>query len=362
MGICGTAKLIVEKQQLATKHYHVMPAKKLVYQAMVAMPALFMLGLGFKARTDQDPFEFVCPTPKQNTAILAYANVVRDSAKVPLDPFTAAQARSTRRIAREWVAGADSGELQPLQPVSFDDSMRDGIKSEIMTRNSTTASSILYLAAMEAEDHNWNRAIQDAILGMRVGDVIKYSDYSTVLQGAIYDRRGLKILETAVPHLAPQNRLKLRKDLVFVTPNRDRLHAVVEIERLVFLQYVNRMNPKSTPIETIEPYDGAGFRALAGHFHGELLASAKDDTLPVSRELQRMAEEGEAEDSRLFQQVWAMTDPRAKVKIEPEVVNPPKAHPVMGLPANFDPRKMGPMLGPRESMLHKLEFLRNPAK
>jgi hypothetical protein len=69
------------------------------------------------------------------------------------------------------------------------------------------------------------------------------------------------------------------------------------------------MSPDSTSIETMDTYDGGDFKALAGHFHGELLASSRDDSLPQSRELQKMAEEGEADSCRAYRQILTKTNP-----------------------------------------------------
>lgn len=302
------AKMIVKKQLRATKHFHVLPAKKLVYQAMVAMPAMFLLGLGVKARTEHDPFEFVQPTPRQNEAILAYRHVVADSADIQVDKYRIPVLEATRKLAREWVDGARSGALIPLQPVSFDDSMRDGVKSEIMNRNSAVASAMLLNASIEFDSRQYEKGIQDALLGMEVSNVIKYSDYSTVMQGAIYDRRGLRLIDEALTRVSPQTRLAVRKDLALVRPDADRFQAIQEVERIVFLDYINRMSPESTPIEAIDPADAGKFEA-AGHLHGRLLASARDDTLPASKEAQRMAQEGEAEVVRMYKHTLNLTNP-----------------------------------------------------
>jgi len=303
------AKMIVEKQSQVTKHYHVMPAKKLVYRAMVAMPAVFLLGLGVKARTENDSFEFVRPTPKQNAAILAYGGIVRDSANIPTIDSYGLHLEPVRKVAKEWIAESRSGMLQPLQPAGIDDTMRDGIKAEIMMRNSSTASAMLYGAGLEIGRHQYDQGVEDALLGMEVSDVIKYSDYSSVLQGSLYDRRGFRLLAEALPHVSPQTRLVIRRDLALVAPRTNKFAVVEETERHVFIENLHRMTPDSTSIETMAPYDGGGFKALAGHFHGELLASSSDDSVPQSSQLEEMALEGEVEVHRLYNLVAKKTNP-----------------------------------------------------
>jgi hypothetical protein len=286
-----------------SNHYHVMPAKTLVYKAMVAMPALCLAVLGAKARIEYDPFEFVSPTPKQNADILAYRGVVQHTAALTIDPYSVPDVEKTRRVAYEWVEGAKQGKLVPLTPVSYDDSTRDGIKSEITFRDQAVSALVLFAANQELDSRQYDRAVSDALLGIQVAQVIKYSDYPTVMQGSIYERRGFRVLVSALPHLTPVKRLAVKKELADLGPRPDKFQELVQLQRFMFIDYLRRMGVAGTKIEAIRPFDAHSPFLPTAQFRGTLLASARDDTLPASQQLERLAQDGEADVASTYSQV-----------------------------------------------------------
>ncbi len=282
------------------KHYDVMPAKQLVYKAMVAMPAICLAGLGAKAQIEYDPYEFVTPTPKQNEAILAYTDVVSKSEHAERLAYTSGYLTATRAVGLMWVDGAKSGKLVPLVPVSYDDTSRDGIKAEITQRNQSICSSLIYNANQEKFKGDYANAVSDSLMGIRVAQVLKYSDYPSVMQAGLYERRALKVLIDALPHVPGAQRRQIAAELVNLKPKAERLQQVAGLERFMFIDYLRRMGVDATRIESVRPFASTTVALPTNQFRGSLLASARDDTLPATEQLEQLARSEETDVSNFY--------------------------------------------------------------
>jgi hypothetical protein len=285
------------------KHYHVMPAKQLVFKSMVAMPALFLAALGAKARMEYDPFEFVSPTPKQNAAILAYRGVVLKSQPVTLDRGAQYHPEAVRKVAKEWIAEAKDGTLGALIPVSYDDSSREGVKGEIIQQCQSLSSILLTSAAIEANHGRYQESVDDSIVSLKLSHILKYSDYVSVLQFSLYERRALKLIMRSAPSLTSKQGSSLLAQLADVKPSPDALSRVAASQRVMFIEYLRRMGVDATKIESVRPFDRHSVALPTRRFGTALLVSARDDTVPASDEIEMTANDSEAEMTHAYNQL-----------------------------------------------------------
>jgi hypothetical protein len=206
-----------------------------------------------------------------------------------------------RHIAQEWIKGAEDGQLGPLQPVSYDDTTRDGVKSEITMRNGAVASQLLYVAGHEIDLHQYMKSISDAAMGMRVANVIKYSDYPSLLQSDIYVRRGFRLIGVALSHLPAKDRAAARPLFLGLNSNAEKFKEVQGIEHVMFVEYLRRMHVDSTLIESTRSYTTGADAATMDRYRRTLMASAKDDTLPATEAMESMARSGEEDIAKTYQ-------------------------------------------------------------
>ncbi len=285
------------------KTFSVMPAKKVVYKAMIAMPAILLIGLGIKTHVEYDSFEFAAATPKLNSQILAYKDVVAATQKMS-DPFARdLDPRFVRSLARLWVTGQKSGRLVALEPVSYDDNCRDGLKGEIMQANQRLSTSLNYISGLELEKKQYAASALDAMLAMKVVDTLKYSDYPTLVTGSLTQRRSLRLISATLPNLNGPDRDCVVSFLRVNKPKMQSYEHVASLEHLLFVEYLRRMDIEPTKIESERPLTATGGEVANGQVVGTLLASARDDTVPQGQQLERIAREGELDLVKSMDQV-----------------------------------------------------------
>lgn len=217
-------------------HMQATVGTSILSKLLVAAPFLVMASIGAKSRSSASTFDFVACSPKEDQQISAYTPVVtatETQVTMPMhtDPGLA------RRLAYRWIEGQKVGLLQPLEPCSFDDSSRDGIKAEIVHADISVAEAMNSNAEREAFAGSFDTAAKDAMLAADTLEVTKFFDFASLTTCTMVQRRSLNIIKYVEPKLSPEVRSQVLHEIKAFRANDDRLGQMAINARQELLKY-----------------------------------------------------------------------------------------------------------------------------
>jgi len=204
---------------------------------LVSAPLFVMATIGVKARSELTDFEFITCSADQNRAIDSYVDIVRKT-EATIPEATTAPPVPVRKLATEWIDDSRNGTLKPLVPVSFDDSTRDGVKSEIVRANLRVAECLSDFSEEERLDGHYWIAAQDAVLGARVAEVTKYADFASLSTAGLSERRSMTMLSKCFTHLTPAQRRWAASGLSVCKARNSTIADMAETARLVYIRHL----------------------------------------------------------------------------------------------------------------------------
>lgn len=161
-----------------------MSARKLIYELMLLAPVLLLLGIGVQSRTYNDPFEPDMMSPTEQARVEAYIPYV-NSATSCLDGVPEFEkVNALRREALKWIGAHERGELRDLIPVAFEDDWSDNAKEEIFEARRVLGRRLLHWAEKNGDHVSIDGFARDAVLVMRLMEVLKYSDPKSAYESA----------------------------------------------------------------------------------------------------------------------------------------------------------------------------------
>ncbi|HVL40309.1 MAG TPA: hypothetical protein VM328_13040 [Fimbriimonadaceae bacterium] len=262
-----------------------MSLRRVVYQVMMLAPIWLMAALGLYERTYQDDYQFPALVPREHDRVTAYVDIMRRS-----KPLLALNLGSHHpehdpaivELAREWIRQAEAGKLESLHPAFHGDTMREGVKSDILSSKCRLTS---YLVSIGRRLHGKGRAEEAAgafILALRMGEVAKYSDLTTVSASNLQQRAALEHLETLLPELDPQQLEPVRQALADHEARQKRIEPIVLLVRRQYATYRAAKGEPVLPIEDV-PADSDETH------HGRTLLASGSEDLPVIANQVRVA-------------------------------------------------------------------------
>jgi len=252
---------------------------------MVSAPAFFVLGLGVHARMFSSHYDIVRDDPHSEAEILAYVPYLRQSkAFVARDPH--ATVAEARRVAEAWVSGAGKGDLKPLSPVAFEDTSSDGAKSQIFDTKSQIATRLINGIGESARSGNTRRAVQDAVLVVKLADILKYSDFISLFNCAGEQRRALHQIEAMSSKLSLADCQVIADALPDTKPQPARIDRMVRRSKQMFLTWRERRGYEPLSIEDTQllseiPALVRNDNAVALREMRDRIYASKDDHVPT---------------------------------------------------------------------------------
>lgn len=217
--------------------------RKLVYEIMVAAPFLLLAIIAVRSRLNVDPYMPVDNTPELEARVSAYIQPVRNVVSLGNNPPGKLNADSVRRISHEWVEAYREGQLKPLTPGYFGESVREGIKGQVFAAKERLILSMIELAHAEAEVGNRGQSLQDLMTAYRLCQIAKFSDFMAVVDAA---RRQGTILAVMTP-LIPAADADMRKEIAALAEP----HPGNEIAKLLALSKgLYALNPQARNPQT----------------------------------------------------------------------------------------------------------------
>ena len=146
-------------------------------------------------------------------------------------------AKTARMLAFRWLEGAKVGLLQPLEPVAYEDSSRDGVKNEIVNANINVAEALNNVSDEERGNGQWNAAAKDAMLAASTLEVTKFFDFASLAVCSMVQRRSLSIVASELPQLSLEVKTQVTREALALRASDDQLGQMALKARTDLLQY-----------------------------------------------------------------------------------------------------------------------------
>lgn len=247
-----------------------MPKRKRSGALLLACPLVLTCCIGIYSRSYNDDFVVPTGTPAQDAVAYAYVPYVKDTKHVFR---TETPIRSELLdLAERWDQAARAGKLQPVIPVSFEDSPEVGARSSINRAKSTLVAGLLDDAITQTRDQKYSEAARSAILGIRISESYKYSDFNAVYQSSVEQRRAEDILARMIPHLDSSDKVAVRDSLNLIKANSQELATLTKFSRIQYYDYLRRVSKEPVSIEDV---------------HRAVLVSKRIESDPTSKDTLR---------------------------------------------------------------------------
>jgi len=250
-------------------------------------PLVLLAALTVGTRTYVDEFEPVAYDAQLQASIAAYVGPIRSVARILSETQGAERVAAARIVAAEWIERSRRRELRPLPPSDPEDSMREGVKAEIL-KSSEALASILFEAARDAAaSGNFSLAAHDALHALEVSQVVKYSDLYSVGLVSLRQRQVLEFLYRLAEHLdATTAKVVLARLHSFANTERPLLTLVLRSKRNSARADSARSSANGNGEESVDSNQGLNLASLNGDSgtiqktFEALSLSAEDGKLP----------------------------------------------------------------------------------
>lgn len=211
--------------QVPRKKGDVNPFSNATRMAVFA-PVLAILAVGVRARYYPDTVEPWHANPAAQERVVAFGEVLNQTADVIALPVGEASVGKVREAAQVWIDGAAQGRLRPLHPAFYVDTTMEGPKIEIERAVARLSSTLMAHSDKALAAGKPDEAIHNASLAYQVSEVLRTSDLIAAATGSSRERRAMLILAAALPKSSPAGQAEAEKAL---TQPRESLQPVVEI-------------------------------------------------------------------------------------------------------------------------------------
>ncbi|HLK14570.1 MAG TPA: hypothetical protein VKT78_07170 [Fimbriimonadaceae bacterium] len=151
-----------------------MEARKLAGQMAAICPFALLIGMGYSARQQAFGQPILQYSEAQNRRLEAYRPIVSEA----LPPTS--DATQIRHYADVWIHTADMNKLQALTPAYQEDMTEENARAEIISDWRWAVQSLNHFMRRELLEHEDSLAVEDATRLIRVCEIIKYSDFTTL--------------------------------------------------------------------------------------------------------------------------------------------------------------------------------------
>jgi hypothetical protein len=229
-------------------------ARKLTNELLVAGPFLMLAIMAIKSRTYFDPWESPHNNAEVEARVDAFVGPMKAASK--LGDYT--DASQLRTVAQLWVDDAAPGKLKPLSLCTVVDSMRDGVKGQIVTTKNHMTSTLEELSQVELAQGNRKQALSDSLLAYRLAEVIKYSDFSTVYDTVRGQMHALKTLKECIPGASASERREVATVVLSSGFDAKPLNRILLQTRTNYAECLRAQGRRSLPIEDTQQFAQVG--------------------------------------------------------------------------------------------------------
>jgi len=220
-----------------------------VHRFVQASPILFAGYLFAVSHTANSSFQSVTDTPTQDAHIMAYAPFVKDAQSVThrqtINRF------ELIALANKWDAGVKAGDLLPVTPVTFEDSVQDGARGTIFHAKALVVNALLDDASDQARNGNHQNSVDETLLALRLTESLKYSDFHSVFLSNVEEGRAIGLLRSESGSIDDATKANVRTALLAINKGDDQLETLTKESRVQYYDYLRRTSQVPISIEDI---------------------------------------------------------------------------------------------------------------
>lgn len=260
-----------------------MSARKFIYRLMTIAPAIFMGGLAVHARAMFDGWEFIENDTSVEAKIQAYRPLVHQA---EMTLHETPSATELQKLASSWTESYANGKVVDLEPISYEDTSSDGVKSQIFSARSAVGNALLQDARHQIETRHLKVAVEDIRAAIRIANTGKYSDFVSIYNSSTEQRRAIYLLKNIFPKLSPSDRANMLDFLhANTTFDQKRAQKLALIQKHNYLAWRSRQDyPNLSIIDTKTlaeiPVLLKGDVAVAAATFRERAFASRDRTVP----------------------------------------------------------------------------------
>jgi hypothetical protein len=212
---------------------------------MTIAPAIFLGGIGVHARAMLNGWDFVENDPKTEASILRYGQFLGQIAP----GLREGHIESTRDAATKWVANYQNGTLPDLNPIAYDDTTSDGVKSQIFLAKSRLCALLSSHATKSLQEGNSAEGMKDLTIWIKLGDAGKFSDFISLFNGTTEQRRVIYLVEKYRNKFSKDQLRTIASELDQIKHDQKAVERLTVITKHNFLTYRNRHGDPPLSIE-----------------------------------------------------------------------------------------------------------------
>lgn len=210
-----------------------------LHRFLVSSPVVLLIAISAVGHLRKPAHIGAAGTADYDRRVLAYRDRVVEVERMT-NPEAPPRVTALESEAQKWTAGYRSGTLEPLQPVAYEDHLRDGVRGEVLTAGLMLSSRLSAGAKTALEKGNYAQAAKDSLLATETVFGMRDFEFEAYLLCIHSARRSLDTLESAWPHLSAPERLALMPRLKELTVDPKEQEELIELDERHISDYFER--------------------------------------------------------------------------------------------------------------------------
>lgn len=218
---------------------------------LLACPLAFTGFVAIYSRTYNDLYDLPAGTPAQDAQVMAYAPYVKHVKTLLGHNKTDYSREQLVNLARRWDQAVRQDVLQPLTPISFEDSIESGARGSILRAKSRLVTALMDDAKSLAKAGQTAKAVDETLLAMRISDSLKFSDFDTVYLCSTEQKHQTLLLSDLAGKMDEPTKEKVRSQLTQILAGSKDLDALTRASRIQYYDWMKRMSKDQISIEDV---------------------------------------------------------------------------------------------------------------
>jgi hypothetical protein len=210
-----------------------------VLGALLLVPLVGSAVLVLSRRAETKEYQFISASDQAHAKVLQYSKLTSSIMQVERKLEAPERVVPLQKLATQWIEAAKAGQLQPLEPVAYDDTSLEGVKNQVFRAAAIVASSLSSDALEKADRGRFEEATDDVLNAFQVIETMWGSDVVSVPMANQRERRIFFVFKSFASHLNCTDRARVLDTISNSVAKHD-LAAIVARARSQYTDAVAR--------------------------------------------------------------------------------------------------------------------------
>jgi hypothetical protein len=216
-----------------------------LHRFLVSSPVVLLIAISAVGHLRKPAHIGAAGTADYDRRVLAYRDRVVEAERIT-DPDGPSNLAALENEAKKWTEGYRSGQLEPLQPVAYEDHLRDGVRGEVFTAGLMLSSKLSANAKTAFENGRYVQAASDSLLATETVLGMREFEFEAYLLCIHSARRSLDTLELTWPHLSAAERLALKPRLEALIVDPKEQETLIDMDERHVNDYFERQGRQNS--------------------------------------------------------------------------------------------------------------------